>query len=155
MNPEMQLKVYAHTQAVARQFMAWRGSLESLIVFIVYSMGESAPPPDRLDNFLRRESTQTTLAGRYETALFRASDKTFRLICLATTTDPNTARKRLAHLPVSRSTQCAHCLIDEKGFANIDLVPELDVYRLPTGRYLHKCCQKPYARIRSLAEREN
>lgn len=154
MDPETQLLALAHVQTVARQFLAWRGSLEALIAFVAYSMGESAPSPERLDNFLRRESTQTTLAGQYETALYRATDKTYRLICLATTTDPVIACKRLAHRPASPGTQCAFCLIDEKGFASIELQPELDVYRLLVpGRYLHRCCQRPWARLRALAER--
>lgn len=147
-------QVLAHTQAVARQFLNWRGNLESLITFVRYSMKTEDPSAAEVDNFLRRESTQRELAANWEVGLWRATDKTFRFVSLAIPTDPEVARRRLEQFPAS-TNQCSWCQIDERSFAPIELKPELDVYRNPVSRrMLHQNCQRPWQALRALAERE-
>lgn len=154
MAPELELKVLAHIQAVARQFLVWRGSLPSLIEFIVYSMGAEAPSDDRLDVFLRKEQNQRLLQANFETALWRAADKTYRLVCLAVPTDPAVAARRLSRFPASTS-QCRFCQIDEKGLAHIELKPELDIRRdLVPASYLHLNCMRAWLLMRDLVDRE-
>lgn len=153
MAPELEARILAHTQAVARNFLAWRGSLESLIPFIVYSMGTDAPSPEDLDLFLRKESTQRLLQSKYETALWKATDKTYRLICIAIPLDPEVVKRRLARFPTS-TNQCRFCQIDEKSFAYLELKPELDIRReLVPASYLHPHCQRSWLLMRALVER--
>lgn len=150
---EYEEKVFAHIQAVARQFNAWRGTLPALIEFVRYSIGPSAPTAEQLDNFLRRESTQRTLVN-YEVGLWRATDKTYRLVSLAVPTDPAVAQRRLQYRPLS-TNQCRWCHIDEKSFANLDLRPELDIRReLVPASYLHPQCTHSWLLMRALVERE-
>lgn len=146
-------KVYAHVQAVARQFNAWRGQLPALIEFVRYSMKDDAPPTDQLDNFLRRETTQRALIA-FEVGLWRASDKTYRLVSLAVTSDPAVAKRRLEYRPLS-TDQCRWCHIDEKSFAILDLRPELDIRRdlVPASR-LHPVCMHSWLLCRALVERD-
>lgn len=147
-------KIYAHVQAVARQFNAWRGSLPALIEFVRYSMGPSAPPAEQLDNFLRRESTQRALIS-YEVGLWRASDKTYRLVSLAVPTDPAVAKRRLEYRPLS-TDQCRWCHIDERSFAHLDLKPELNIRRdLVPASFLHPVCMHSWLLCRALVERES
>ena len=146
-------KVFAHVQAVARQFNAWRGTLPALIVFIRYSMKADAPPADRLDHFLRKESTQRALID-YEVGLWRATDKTYRLVSLAVTSDPAVAQRRLNYRPLSTG-QCRWCHIDERSLASLELKPELDIHRnLVMASYLHPVCMHSWLLCRALVERE-
>ncbi len=146
-------KIYAHVQAVARQFNAWRGTLPALITFIQYSMKADAPPADRLDNFLRKEATQRALIG-YEVGLWRATDKTYRLVSLAVTSDPAVAQRRLAYRPLS-TDQCRWCHIDERGLAPLELKPELNIHReLVPASFLHPICMHSWLLCRALVERD-
>lgn len=145
-------KIYAHVQAVTRQFNAWRGTLPSLIEFVRYSMKDDAPPAERLDNFLRREATQRALIG-YEVGLWRATDKTYRLVSLATPSDPAVAQRRLEYRPLS-TNQCRWCHVDERGLAPLELKPELDIHRnLVPASFLHPVCMHSWLLMRALVER--
>lgn len=138
MSPEMQSRIFAHTQAVARHFIAWKGALPSLIPFVAYSIGESAPSPDEIENFLKRNSTQEELLQRWETVLRRSLDGSWRLVCLAVPDNVNIARQRLSHFPVSRGTSCRWCSQDEHIFAADELKPVLDANLVPVaGSYCH------------------
>lgn len=144
-------KIYAHVQAVARQFNAWRGTLPSLIEFVRYSMKADAPPADRLDNFLRREATQQALIN-YEVGLWRATDKTYRLISLAVPSDPTVAQRRLNYRPLS-TNQCRWCHIDERSLASLELKPELNIHReLVPASFLHPICMHSWLLCRALVE---
>lgn len=146
-------RILAHTQHVARRFIAWKGTLDALVEFVSHSMGADAPTAAQLDNFLRRPETQRILQAHYETALWKAADKTYRLVALAVPTDPEVARRRLVRFPAS-TTQCRWCQIDEKGFAHLELKPELDIRReqVPAS-YLHPNCQRSWLHMRALVER--
>ncbi|WP_454842629.1 hypothetical protein [Pseudomonas hormoni] len=143
----------AHTQYVAKFYQAYRGSLEKLIELIRYSIGEAAPAPDRVKNFLLKESNRTILEQQYETALWRSSDrsKSWRLVCLATQTDPQVAARLLAKRPPS-SDCCFFCWADERGVLDA-LIPELDIYGKPTTAYLHRQCMRPWKLHRDLVAR--
>jgi len=145
-------KVLAHVQHVARHFIAWRGHLPALIKFVAYSLGDDAPEDSRLDNFLRRESTQETLRLHYETGLWIAPDKTWRLVCLAVPDDPAVAKRRLNNRPTSAS-QCRWCHIDEKSRDLLALKPELNIRREHiAGSYLHPICQRSWMLLYDIAE---
>ncbi|MCP1519371.1 hypothetical protein J2Y74_003681 [Pseudomonas migulae] len=143
----------AHTQYVAKFYQAYRGSLEKLIELIRYSIGEASPAPDRVKNFLLKESNRTILEQQYETALWRSSDrsKSWRLVCLATQTDPQVAARLLAKRPPS-SDCCFFCWADERGVLDA-LIPELDIYGKPTTAYLHRQCMRPWKLHRDLVAR--
>lgn len=135
----------AHTQYVAKFYQAYRGSLEKLIELIRYSIGESAPAPERVRNFLMRESNQKILEQFWETGLWRSSDRTksWRLVCLATQTDPEVAARLLAKKP-SSSDCCSFCWADERGVLDA-LIPLADVYGKPIPNVrLHPQCVRPY-----------
>lgn len=147
------LKILAHIQHVARHFIAWRGALSSLTTFIIYDMGEEAPAPEVLDLFLRKTETQDELLRHFETGLWCASDKTYRLVCLAPPTNPEVAKRRLTYRP-SSPTQCRWCSIDEKRHAETDLIPELDLKGEPVvaGSRLHPACLRPWKLMRALVD---
>jgi hypothetical protein len=152
----IQLKVLAHCQYVARHYSAFKGSIESIVSFIAYSIGAESPDPDQLSVFLRRPETQRTLETNYETALFRDISKQWHLISLAPPTDPAVCRRRLNHRPTSPGTQCRWCYQDSKGYAALELKPELDVYRNPVpASFLHPQCFRPWLAMRAIVEREN
>ncbi|MGQ7959890.1 hypothetical protein ACUTAF_19595 [Pseudomonas sp. SP16.1] len=147
-------KVYAHLQKIAVQFNAWRGRLPALIEFLRFSMGADAPETAALDHFLRKESTQRELV-KFEVALWRGPDKSYRLISLAVTGDPEVARRRLAHKPTS-ATQCSWCHQDEKSFAPVALRPELNIFRNPVPcRFLHPQCAHSWELMRRMVERDD
>ena len=145
----------AHTQYVAKFYQVYRGSLEKLIELIRYSIGTQAPDPERVRNFLMKESTQRTLELTYETALWRSSDRTksWRLVCLATQTDPEVAARLLAKRPPSTDC-CSFCWADEKGVLDA-LITELDIYGRPVNPSvkLHKQCARPWKLHRDLVAR--
>ena len=145
----------AHTQYVAKFYQAYRGSLDKLIELIRYSIGESAPDAERVRNFLMRESTQKTLELAWETALWRSADrnKSWRLVCLATQTDPEVAARLLAKRPPS-SDCCSFCWADERGVLDV-LIPELDIYGKPVSPNvrLHRQCARPWKLHRDLVAR--
>lgn len=137
--------LYAHTQYVAKFYQAYRGSLEKLVELVRYSIGEAAPDAATVRSFLVKESTQKTLEQSWETALWRSADRTksWRLVCLATQTDPEVAKRLLAKRPPS-SDCCSFCFADERGIENA-LFPVIDVYGKPmTNVRLHRQCARPY-----------
>ena len=147
----------AHTQYVAKFYQAYRGPIEKLIELIRYSIGTQAPDADRVRNFLMRESNQKILEQTYETALWRSADRTksWRLVCLATQTDPEVAARLLAKRPPS-SDCCAFCWADERNVLDA-LILELDIYGnpvTPTVR-LHRQCSRPWKLHRALVARAN
>lgn len=154
MNIDLQLILLAHIQFTARHFLALRCTLDKLIELVRYSIGEAAPTTDEIRNFLLKESTQKTLELEHETALWCSSDrnKSWRLICLATTADPEVAKRLLNRKPPS-SDCCAFCWQDEKGFTDA-LKPELDIYgNQIAGCYLHRPCARPWKYLRDLVAR--
>ncbi|WP_085275254.1 hypothetical protein [Pseudogulbenkiania subflava] len=156
MDADLQLKVLAHVKFVAMHYFAFKGSLETIITFVAYSMGSDSPSPDRLDNFLRRAETQRRLENEFETALFMDTAKVWHLVSLVVPMDVAIARRRLNHRPISPGTQCRWCLADSKGFAGQELKPELDIYRQPVpGSFLHPQCMRPWLAMRALCDREN
>ena len=147
--------VAPHIQAVARHMLAWRGSLESLITFVRYSLKSDTPTAATLDNFLRREDVQRELQAHWEVSLYRATDKSYRLIDLSIPVDPEVARRRINDFPAS-TTQCRYCKIDERSLAPIELRPELNIYREPVPRsMLHPGCMRSWLALRALVDREN
>ncbi|WP_448145384.1 hypothetical protein [Pseudomonas silesiensis] len=145
----------AHTQYVAKFYQAYRGPLPKLIELIRYSIGMGAPEPDRVRNFLLRESTQRILEQQWETALWQSADRTksWRLVCLATQTDPEVAKRLLAKRPPS-SDCCAFCWADERGVMDA-LIPEVDIYGklISPSVMLHRQCARPWKLHRDLAAR--
>lgn len=147
-----EVKVLSHLQGLARQFNAYAAPLADIIRYLSFSLGDDAPPTDRLDNFLRRKSTQDLLLLKYETGLWLATDKRYRLVCMAVPADPTIAIKRLAFKPVD-CNMCRWCMLQER-FIDLELKPDLDVYRNPiSGSYLHPSCQRSWNRLKALAER--
>lgn len=154
LDEQTQLILLAHIQFVARYYVALRCPLDKLIEFIRYAIGEAAPAPDRIRNFLMRESTQRTLELTYETALWQSADraKTWRLICLATPDDPQVAARLLNRRPHSADC-CNFCFQDERGVYNA-LKPELDIYdNVVAGVSLHRQCERPWKLMRNLVAR--
>jgi hypothetical protein len=149
--------LFAHTQYVAKFYQSFRGSLEKLIELIRYSIGTGAPSADRVRNFLMRESNQKILESTWETALWRSSDRTksWRLVCLATQTDPEVAKRLLNKRPPSANC-CSFCWQDESGVMDA-LIPELDIYGKPVSPTvrLHRQCARPWKLHRDLVARAN
>jgi hypothetical protein len=147
--------LYAHTQYVAKFYQVYRGPLEKLVELIRYSIGTAAPDADRVRAFLLKESTQKLLEAEYETALWRSADyrQSWRLVCLATQTDPEVAARLLAKRP-SSSDCCAFCWADERGVLDA-LIPELDIYGKPVNPTvrLHRQCARPWKLHRDLVMR--
>lgn len=155
MNIETQLVVMAHIQVTARHFLALRCQLEKLIELVRYSIGEAAPDPEQIRNFLLKESTQKTLETEWETALWQSADrnKSWRLICLAVKPDPEVAKRLLARRPPSNDC-CAFCWQDERGVLDA-LKPELDIFgNSLAGLYLHRQCARPWNLLRDLVARD-
>lgn len=154
MDDETRTRILAHTQAVSRHYLVLKTTLDFIVESITYSMGEHAPDKHVLEAFLRKAETQRTLEADWEVGLWRGIDKVFRLICLATTVDPGIARRRLARFPASPGSQCAFCLLDERGLAHLELRPELDAARNQVpARMLHPACIRPWGQLRALIER--
>jgi hypothetical protein len=154
MNIEQQSTLLAHTQFVARHFIAYRGSLDKLIELVRYSIGEAAPDADVMRNFLLRDTTQRTLELEYETGLWRSSDRnqSWRLISLAVNADPEVAKRLLERRPPSPDC-CAFCFQDERGALDA-LKPEIDLYgNSIAGVYLHRQCSRPWKYMRDLVAR--
>lgn len=155
MNEDLQLRTLAHVMAVSRHFLMLKTSLSKIVEFTQYNMRDGeVPDADELALFLRRESTQKLLEADYETSLFKGIDGAYRLICLAVPDDVEVCRKRLDEYPISTS-MCSFCLGDEKSFAPITLVPELDLMGKPVHRrFLHpNGCRRSWLLMRNIAER--
>lgn len=154
MEPAIQIKVLAHTQYVAKHYAAFKGSIESICAFVAYSLGTDAPDADQISVFLRHPDTLKKLEFEFETALFRDTCKVWHLISLAPPMDVAVCKRRLAHKPTSPGTQCRWCLQDSKGFAPLELKPELDIYQNPVpASFLHPQCLRPWNAMRALVER--
>lgn len=156
MSPEEKATVLAHTQFTARHFIAFRGSAEKLVELIAYSIGRDAPERGRILQFLSREDTQKQLETEYETAVYRSNDrnKSWRLICLATTADPEVAKRLLSKRPPN-SNSCCFCWQQENP-ATDRLFPERDVAgAVVNGVYLHLRCVRPWKLLRDLVARSN
>lgn len=153
MTSEQQLSLLSHIAYCAKFYIALRCSLDKMIELIRYSIGEAAPEPDQIRNFMMKESTQRLLESTYETALWRSNDrnKSWRLISLAVKPDPEVAQRRLNKKPPSPQC-CGFCWQDESIYADA-LNPELDVYNQPTGIYLHRQCSRPFKLLRDLVAR--
>lgn len=154
MDTAKELKLLSAIQYVAFFYSALKASLPTLVAFIGYQFGADAPPPDRIEHFLRLEKTQRTLEANYEVSLWKSIDGSWRLISLAPITDVAKAKRRLAEYPVSKGTQCAWCW-QESIFPHLELTPEIDTCRREPvgGRYLHRACARPWGLLRALAEK--
>lgn len=148
-----QKKILAHTQFVARRFIAWRGHLPDLVKYVVHSAKHSVKP-DEVELVLRKAETQKELHQHWEVALWRANDQTWRLVSLAVNPDPAIAHKRLNEFPAS-TNQCRYCWIDERSQADYELIPEMDLRRTPVpASRLHPQCKRAWMQLRALAELE-
>ena len=156
MDSETKLLILAHTQMVARHFLALRCDGLKIVELIRHSIGTEAPPADITLNFLRREKTQQTLEREYETALWVSTDanKSWRLICLATPTSPADALARLNRKPPDPNC-CSWCWQAEPGYRKENLVVELDIMGNETGARLHPACVRPWNIMRRMVERSN
>ena len=153
MTTENEKLILCHVQNVAHRFGAWRGALNDLVLFIGHSMRGAVAPHD-IERHIRRAEFQTELAAHWEVGLWRASDKSWRLVSLAINPDADVARQRLNEFPAS-SSQCRWCKQDEHGLAPYELKAELNLRRevVPNSR-LHVQCMRPWSQLRALAERE-
>lgn len=157
MKVEDELTILAHTQFVARFYMALKCPLSKMVELIRHSIGSSTPPAEAVELFLRKESTRDKLEQAFETALFESSDRnrTWRLICLATPTDVETCKERLGKKLPSQDA-CAFCWISEYGHDREMFKPELDPYQNPVpGIYLHRNCIRSWRRMRNIVERNS
>lgn len=148
---EIRPKLLSHVQHFARQYLAWRGSLEQLAETIRLSAALPERDLDAVGNLLRREDVQNELFTRYETGLWRAADGTFRLVCLVVPTDAPKAARRVARKP-SSPDQCRWCLIDEGRFAHLELIPEKNLRGIVPGSFVHPRCKRAWASLRAMAE---
>lgn len=147
------MEVLAHTQHVARHFLAYRGPLEELVDLVLKSMGEDPGEADAVSRFLRRSHVQLLLQNHYETALWRGIDGGWNLVSQALPSDSATARRRLQQRPPNSGSMCAFCFLDEREHAARALVPELDACSNPVpGVRLHPTCVRARRQLRALAE---
>lgn len=141
-----------HVQAVAIQFISYRGQLPALAGFVAHSMGEQAPPIDEIVHYLQKEETHRELAI-WEVGLWKNTVGDWSLVSLATPPTIEGMRYRLDHFPIS-NTQCRWCLQDSQRLAHIDLVVERDIHGEPVHRsLLHKQCMKPWLTMRTQVAR--
>lgn len=144
MNAEL---INRHVQAVAIQFISYRGDLFALAGFVRHSMGADAPNIEELIHYLRKEETHNELLN-WEVGLWRNTIGDWSLVSLATPPTIEAMRYRLDNFPIS-NTQCRFCLQDAKRLAHIDLVIERDIHGEPVHRsLLHKQCMKPWLAMR-------
>lgn len=154
MNADEKALVLAHTQYVARYYVALKTTMEKIVELVRHSIGAAAPDADQISLFLRREATRKTLEYGHETALWQSTDanKSWRLVCLAVQSDPVKAKFLLNRRPPS-SKHCSHCWIDEAQCAELPLTPEKDIYgNAVENVYLHPQCLKPWLALRRVIE---
>lgn len=145
--------VNRHIQAVAIQFVSYRGRLDSLAGFIAQSMGEQAPSRPALEHFLIQESTQKALL-EYEVGIWKNHIGDWSLVSLATPPTIEAMQFRLNKFPTS-NTQCRWCGQDGKRLAHLELVPELDIYGEPVfNSRCHKICMTPWLSMRRQVTRK-
>jgi hypothetical protein len=149
MNNEL---VNRHTQAVAIQFISYRGVLTTLANFVAHSMGESAPDMETITHYLSKETTHKELLS-WDVGLWRNTTGDWSLVSLATPPTIEAMKYRLEHFPTS-NTQCRWCLQDAKRLVHIELVVEKDIHGQPVHRsLLHKHCMKPWLTMRNQVAR--
>lgn len=154
MNAEEKAIVIAHTQFVARYYVALKTSIEKIVELVRHSIGAAAPDADQISLFLRREATRKNLEYSHETALWQSTDanKSWRLVCLAVQTDPKKAAYLLTRRPPS-AKHCSHCWIDESYCAEPPLIPEKDIYGAAVDNiHLHPQCLRPWTAMRRVVE---
>lgn len=141
-----------HIQAVAIQFISYRGRLDALVGFIAQSMGEQAPPRPELEHYLIQESTAKALL-EYEVGIWKNLIGDWSLVSLATPPTIEAMKYRLAQFPTS-NTQCRWCQQDSKRLAHIELVKELDIHNEPVhNSRCHKICMAPWRSMRRQVQR--
>ncbi|MFJ3367611.1 hypothetical protein [Pseudomonas sp. NPDC086251] len=145
--------ILRHTQAVAIQFISYRGTLDALANFVSHSMGEVAPSMEEITHTLKKSETHKLLL-RYDVGLWRNTIGDWSLVSLATPPTVENMKYRLNHFPVS-NTCCRFCLQDAKRLAHIDLVPEKDIHGLPVhNSMLHPGgCMKAWLTMRQQVAR--
>lgn len=142
-----------HIQAVAIQFVSYRGRLDSLAGFIAQSMGENAPSRPALEHFLIQESTQKALL-EYEVGIWKNQIGDWSLVSLATPPTIEAMKYRLAQFPTS-NTQCRWCGQDAKRMDHIELIKELDIHGEPVhNSRCHKICMGPWLSMRRQVARK-
>lgn len=146
------MNILAHIQAVAIQFISYRGDITQIAKFVAASMVTDAPSLDEIVHYLRKESTHKELV-EYEVALWRNTIGDWSLVSLATPPTLEQMKYRLDNFPVS-NTQCRWCLQDAKRMADIELIAEIDLHGLPVHRSrYHRQCAKPWQYMRTQVAR--
>lgn len=150
MNKDLILR---HIQAVAIQFISYRGRLDSLAGFVAQSMGIDAPPRPELEHYVIQESTRDALLA-YEVGLWKNHIGDWSLVSLATPPTIESMRYRLAQFPTS-NTQCRWCHQDAKRLDHIELLKELNIYGEPVhNSRCHKICMAPWLSMRRQVARK-
>lgn len=152
MNPD---KIHRHAQLVARHMLSYPGTLEEIVALVRKSMRASEADDAEIMRYLRLPKVRMLLSNHFETGLWPAADKSWRLVCFCTPDTPEAARRRLAHRWPSPSTFCCWCGIDEKQAAALELVPLFGVAgnAIPGIRAHRGGCARSYHRLISLAVR--
>ncbi|MWV11165.1 hypothetical protein F3I62_03560 [Pseudomonas sp. R-28-1W-6] len=146
------MNIAAHVQAVAIQFISYRGDITALAKFVAASMVTGAPSIADLVHYLRKESTAKELQ-EYEVGLWRNTAGDWSLVSLATPPTIEAMKYRLDNFPVS-NTQCRWCLQDAKRLADLELISEIDLHGLPVHRSrLHPQCMRPWLSMRTQVAR--
>lgn len=143
-------RINRHAQAIARHMLAYPGTLEEIAELIRVSMKATPADDAEIIRYLRKPATQMLLANHWECGLF-ATTSGYRLVSFSTPDRPEAARRRLSHRPADPGTQCAFCLVQEKGVGQV--IPLFDLYsrELP-GVRVHRACARAYKRLLALAE---
>jgi hypothetical protein len=141
--------VMRYAQHVARKYTAWRGPIQNLAALLFENDCPGTLP--EIEFALRREDIQRDLFVFRETGLWRASDRSMRLVAYVPQSSPEVARERLERRP-ERREQCAYCWIDEGFLADTEMRHELDVAgHQIAGRYLHPKCERAWRQLRQVA----
>lgn len=148
-------KIHGHVQAVARHMLSYPGTLDEIVALVRKSMRASEADDAEIARYLRKPEVRMLLSNHFETGLWPAADKSWRLCCFTLPDTPEAARRRLAHRWPSPSTFCAWCGIDEKQAAVMELVPLFDVAgnAIPAVRCHRGGCARSWHRLISLAGR--
>lgn len=141
-----------HIQAVAIQFISYRGDINAMAGFIAASMGDIAPSLERLTHYLRKSETHEELL-RWDVGIWRNTIGDWSLVSLAAPSSIEQMKYRLEHFPTS-NTQCRWCLQDAKRLAHIELIPEKDISgNAVDNSWLHKHCMRPWLTMRNQVAR--
>ncbi|KXK67632.1 hypothetical protein BC89_30350 [Pseudomonas monteilii] len=149
MNQEIILR---HVQAVAIQFISYRGDIRAMASYVGASMGNIAPEIEQLAGYLRKPETLEELL-KWDVGIWRNTAGDWSLVSLAAPSSIEQMRYRLEHFPTS-NTQCRWCLQDAKRLAHIELIPERDIHGSPVDNsWLHKHCMRPWLTMRNQVAR--